>query len=63
MPDLTIGATFPGETLAVAVLNYASVRWEHMDPEIRKRWDVLTIEAAECVFRDIKAARDRLQPK
>ncbi len=44
MPDLNINASFPGEAIIVALLNYAAERSHDMDPALRKRLDTILVE-------------------
>jgi len=48
MPDLKIAATFPGELLAVAILEYARACRETMSQENRDKLDALNIRAMEA---------------
>lgn len=47
MPDVKIAATFPGELLAVAILEYARACRETMSQENRDRLDAVNIRAIE----------------
>lgn len=46
-PELKVGVSFPGEGIAVAILNYASVCRETMSQENRDKLDALNIRAIE----------------
>lgn len=48
MPDVKIAATFPGELLAVAILEYATKCREKMSQENIDRLDALNIRAMEA---------------
>jgi hypothetical protein len=45
--DLNLNASFPGETLVVALLNFATKRAERMDPDLLKRLDTILVQQAE----------------
>ena len=47
IPDLKVGITFPGETLAVAILEYARVCRETMSETNRNNLDALAIKGIE----------------
>ena len=47
MPDVKLSATFPGELLAVAILEYARACRETMSQENRDKLDALNIRAVE----------------
>jgi len=47
--EIKVTGSLPGETVILAVLKaYISVR-ESMDPELRKRWDAITVQQLEDV--------------
>lgn len=48
MPDIKLAATFPGELLAVAILEYATKCREKMSQENIDRLDALNIRAMEA---------------
>ena len=45
--DLKISGTLPGETLAVAIINYAQTVRSTMDPALMKRLDTITVQQLE----------------
>lgn len=47
MPEIKLAATFPGELLAVAILEYATKCREKMSQENIDRLDALNIRAIE----------------
>jgi len=47
VPDLKIGISFPGESIVVAILNYATVCRETMSQANRDRLDAVNIQAIE----------------
>lgn len=47
MPDIKLSATFPGELLAVAIIEYARSCRDTMSQENRDRLDAVNIRAIE----------------
>jgi hypothetical protein len=45
--DVNLSATFPGESLVVALLNFAAQRAHDMDPALQKRLDAILVQQAE----------------
>jgi hypothetical protein len=45
--DVNLNASFPGENLVVALLNYAAQRSHDMDPDLRKRLDAVLVQQVE----------------
>lgn len=45
--DLNLNASFPGEGIVVALLNFASQRAHDMDPALLKRLDAVLVQQVE----------------
>jgi hypothetical protein len=54
MADISVSATFPFERLAIAIIEARTKEREQMDPDIRRRWDIIGIETAEYAWGEAK---------